>query len=249
MQNITLNLKSDTLLIIPCSGKKQGEGMTLDNYDDVLKEFVAPEIYYSIISVRKNLLETIKQKQKYVSNKCSKNKNIKYGADFGLHDLSGKYLPAIDRYTGKLYSEVPNFSELIKNGLDSPDKPRIIILSALYGPLHPLSMIQDYNLKMSDSPAYQTWKKYFPTFIKQYIQQNNINKIHLYFGSSTSYFKVAHKAINPMLKKGLINQAIQFEVEDGNSYHTPINHGLLVFAHYQNENVSGFTKNIKGNLL
>jgi len=246
---MTLNFKSDTLFIIPCSGKKQRFGVTLDNYKDVLREFVSPEIYNSIISARKELLSTIKQNQKYISNKYSKNKNIKLGPDFGLQDLSSKYLPAIDRYTGRLYAVKQNFSELVKNSLDSPNKPRIIILSALYGPLHPLSMIQDYNLKMSDSPAFNIWKEYFPNFLRDYISRNQISRIHLYLGSTTNYLKVVKNAILPLLKKGFINQAIQFGIKDGGFFHTPINHGLLVFSHFQNVAVYGFTKDIEENVL
>jgi len=79
-----------------------------------------------------------------------------------------QYLPAIDRYNGYLYTAKENFSDIIKNGLDNPDKPRIIILSALYGPLHPVSIIQDYELKMSDKYACKTWKEHFPDFLSDY---------------------------------------------------------------------------------
>jgi len=241
-----MNLRRNTLFIIPCSGKKNSAGKTSDKYDDPLRKLLSPEIYRKILSTRKFILKNI---QKYNSNKQSKNKNIKFGPDFGSQELSGKYLPAIDRYNGSLYTAKENFSDIIKNGLDNPDKPRIIILSALYGPLHPLSMIQEYNLQMSDKYAYKTWKELFPNFLSNYTQHNNIKRIHLYLGSSTSYYKIVNKAIQPLLKKGLINQAVQFEIEEGNSYHTPANHGHLVIAHFQNKNVSRLTRKIKRNVL
>jgi len=244
-----LNLKSDTLFIIPCCKTKQSGGISLYKYNDELKESVSLEVYQKIISARKELLKTIKQNQKYISNDYSKNKNIEFGPDFGMRDSSGKYLPTIDRYIGKLYSAEPNFSDIIKRGISNPDKPKIIILSALYGPLDPLSIIQDYNLKMGDSPAFKIWKEYFPNFLRDYISRNQIIRIHLYLGSTTNYLKVAKNAILPLLKKGLINQAIQFEVEKGNSFHTPKNHGRLVLAHFQNKNVSGLTRNIRENIL
>jgi len=243
---MTLKLRSNTLFIIPCSGKKNSTKKTSGKYDDPLRKFVSPEIYRNILPSREYILRKI---QKYSSNKQSKNKNIKLGPDFGSNDLSGKYLPAIDRYNGFLYTAKENLSDIIKNDIDNPDKPRIIILSALYGPLHPLSMIQDYELKMSDKYACKTWKEHFPDFLSDYTQHNNIKRIHLYLGSSTAYYKIAKKAIQPLKKEGLLNQAVQFEVEDGNSYHTPANHGHLVTAHLQNKSVSGLTKNITINYL
>jgi len=80
-------------------------------------------------------------------------------------------------------------------------------------------------------------------------QHNNIKRIHLYLGSSTDYYKIAKKAIQPLLKKGSINQAVQFEVEKGNSYHTPANHGNILIAHFQNKNVSRLTRKITVNYL
>jgi hypothetical protein len=90
-------------------------------------------------------------------------------------------------------------------------------------------MIQDYNLKMQDQLAYQTWKEHFPPFLEEYVQVNNINSIHLYLGDR--YLEVAKEAIIPLLNKKLINRAIQFKVANGNSNDTPKNHGLLVSAH------------------
>jgi len=246
---MTLNSKSDTLFIIPCCKAKEIGGIRLAKYNDELREFVSLEIYNSILSARKELLSIIKQNKKYISNDYSKNNNIIFGPDFGLKELSSKYLPAIDRYKGYLYSAEPNFKNILKKGLNDPNKPRIIILSALYGPLHPLSMIQDYNLKMSDSPAFKIWKEYFPNFLKDYISRNQISGIHLYLGSKTNYLKVAKNAILPLLKKGLINQAIHFGIKKGSSSNTPIKHGQLAFVHYQNESISGLIENIEENVL
>jgi cytoplasmic iron level regulating protein YaaA (DUF328/UPF0246 family) len=234
-----LSIRSETLLIIPCCAKKETGGRSLDKYNDILSKSVDSKIYNSIISVRAELLNTLRK-----SYKCM---NIQHGPDLGLHDFSSEYLPAIDRYKGTLYSAVPKFSTIIKNSLNSSNNPKILILSALYGPLHPLSMIQDYNLEMSGS-AYQIWKIYFPIFLKEYVQKNKINNLNLYLGNSTYYFKVAKKAILP-LKEKLINRAVQFEVENGSSYHTPHNHGLLVGEYLQNVSNSEFTRKIIENVL
>jgi len=172
-----------------------------------------------------------------------KNTRIKKGPDFGAEDLSGQYLPAIARYKGHLYSAVTDFSRIVTECLNSPNCPGMLILSALYGPLHPLDMIQDYNLKMSDRPAYRTWKERFPPFLKEYVQRNEINNILLYLGSSTAYFKVVKRAVTPLLETGVLDQVVQFEVERGNPYHTPHNHGLLIASHLRFAHL-GFTRKI-----
>lgn len=240
-------MKNDTLFLMPCCKAKESGGIILDKYDDMLKRYVSPGVYGKIISVRRELLRNIKQKKDDNSEKTSKNKKIKCGPDFGSTDLSGTYLPAIDRYQGYLYKAEKDFAEIIKKGIFTLDKPRIIILSALYGPLHPLSMIQDYELKMSDSK--KTWKAHFPIFLKNYVELNKISNIYLYFGRSTRYFDVAAKAVKPLLEKGIINQAIQFEIEKGSSRATPENHGRLILTHFQNKNGSELTREIKASYL
>lgn len=240
-------LKNDTLFLMPCCKAKESGGIVLDKYDDMLKRYVSPAVYNKIISVRRALLSNIKQKKDDNSEETSKNRKIKYGPDFGSTNLSGTYLPAIDRYIGYLYKAEKNFAEIIKKGMFKPDKPRIIILSALYGPLHPLSMIQYYDLKMSDSK--KIWKAHFPIFLKNYVELNKIKNIHLYFGRSTCYFDVVAKAVRPLLEKGIINQAIQFEIEEGSSRVTPENHGRLLLAHFQSKNDPALTRRIRSNYL
>jgi len=247
---LKLEVSGSTLFIIPCCKTKKHGGQTLCSFYDPLGESVCSTTYGSITSARAELLNTVRKNSKYMSGEeYSINEDIRDGPDFGLHGLSGKYLSAICRYKGKLYKAVTNFSEIIKANLTTANKPKILILSALYGPLHPLSMIQDYNLKMSDSQAYQTWTKYFALFLKDYAQKNKISSIHLYLGSTTHYFKVAERAIIPLLEGKLINQAIQFEVKNGDSCHTPTNHGLLVSAHLGIVSNPKFTRAIIANVL
>jgi cytoplasmic iron level regulating protein YaaA (DUF328/UPF0246 family) len=231
---LKLDISGNTLFIIPCCKTKEQGGQTLCSLCSFVDPLSSSTSYKNVTSARAELLNTLRLREnskKYMSGEYSKNKDIRDGPDFGLDELSGRYLPAIDRYQGKLYSAVLNFSKRVKDNLRTPNKPKMLILSALYGPLHPCSMIQDYNLKMSDSPAHQTWEEHFPPFLEEYVQMNKINSVQLYLGSKTCYFKVAKEAITPLLEKKLINQAIQFEVEQGNSNDTPHNHGLLVSAH------------------
>ena len=243
------HIDSDTLPIIPCCADKAPGGYETDHYNDLLSQTVSSKCYNDVISARAELLSRLKSKPKYLSNEYSKNKEILRGPDFGGPGISCSYLSAVDRYTGNLYSADPDFSVAIKEALDTRDKPKILVLSALYGPLHPLSLIQDYNLKMSDSLAYQTWKNVFAPFLEEYVNRNNIRSIYLYLGSSTAYFKVAKKAIDPLLKKGLLIRAVQYEVENGNAYHTPHNHGLRILSDLRYRTNMVYTRTVADNQL
>ena len=141
--------------------------------------------------------------------------------DYG-QSASGLYLPAVQRYKGTLYSNAPALSS--RSDRDS----QILILSAPYGPLHPLSRIQDYNLQMSDKPAYGTWKKRLPSFLRNYALLNGIREVHLFFGSSTYYLKAAQATVEPLLKEKLIKKAIQYHVVGGSTRLTPQTHGELL---------------------
>ena len=121
----------------------------------------------------------------------------------------------------------------------------VLILSALYGPLHPKSSIQNYNLKMSDSPAYKTWKKRFAPFLRCYVLSNGIREIYFFLGKSTHYLKVAEPAAKSLLEENLIDKAIQYCVVKGNSRKTPTTHGKLLEKHLKEGQTDELPENIK----
>jgi len=189
-----------TLLIIPCCKSKCSGGNDLPpEYVDPLTSTVSSSAWSSIITARTC------QEQYLTDN---------------LH-----FLPAIDRYTGSLYRPIPEFSSLTLERTNTISTPKLLILSALYGPLHPESLINDYDLKMPSTKK-SVWMKNFPEFLSDYVATQNVSSIRVYFGQSTGYFKVANNAIKPILQSGGIENAIQYQVEDGGSYLTPYNHGL-----------------------
>lgn len=190
---------------------------------DPLAELVAPELYLAMLAGRRAVLHAIRSNPKFTSEKYLKNAALTDGADFGGQNASGSYMPALARYTGSLYS-VPGLKSAIERTTATKDGPKIMILSALYGPLHPLSPIQNYNLKMQDSPA-QAWSKQLPAFLADYVQRNGIRKIGLYLGSSTAYLKVATKAVAEIRSLGLKLEAIQFHIIEGSTRTTPLKHG------------------------
>jgi cytoplasmic iron level regulating protein YaaA (DUF328/UPF0246 family) len=152
-------------------------------------------------------------------------------------------MPAIDRYIGKLYSANSNLSNCIKEQTNGKYQPKLIILSALYGPLHPETMINDYELKMLNTKNTQ-WYIKFPSFLKDYVSRNNIKEIRIYCGKSTGYYNVLSNAIKPLLKIKLLSNAIIYNVIKGDTYHTPHNHGLQLSMDLCDNENADFTRKI-----
>ncbi len=218
----------ETLLLIPCCADKVTGGRYLNKYYDELSKSVGQGCYDEMLSTRHEVLVNLLNNSMLRVGKGQKNNGLRQGVDFGGTDDSGKYLPAINRYCGTLYS-VPGFKCALKKTIESADGPNILILSALYGPLHPLTEIQDYNLQMSDIPAH-FWKVSFKKFLEDYIIKNKIKKIYLYLGASTKYLQIAKPAVTEFLNRGLINLGIQYHVINGSTYHTPHKHGLQMVS-------------------
>ena len=131
------------LFLIPCCASKKHNGHSRSAVPEPLSRLVSEAIYSGILETRREVLSGICQDKRYLSGKYEKNRRLEPGPDFGGQSASGLYLPAVQRYKGTLYSNVPALSS--RSNRDG----QILILSALYGPLHPLSRIQDYNLQMS----------------------------------------------------------------------------------------------------
>ena len=226
------------LLIIPCCARKRPGGEKVGVHAVQLEDVVSSEVYADVLSGRADVLSAVRSKPRYLSGKHSKNASIQDGPEFGGDRLNGQYMPAIERYIGSLYSGTLEFAEAIRNNEHDNSKISVLILSALYGPLHPLDMIQDYNLQMSDSPAYQVWKHQFPLFIEEYVERKQIGDVHLYVGSSTRYYRVAEMAIARLKRRDLIKSAVQYDVIGGSSYITPHTHGRLMYSHLVGESDS-----------
>jgi len=241
-------LGRNTLIIFPCCAEKQSGGARWDNsHHDAVSSIVSETTFRRVVEARRQVLELLRADERFVSHKYRKNTHIKLGPDFGLTDSAGLYLRAIERYNGHLYSATPHFSRLLGEHLTGSNPPKVLILSALYGPLHPFDLIQDYNLKMSDSPAFRTWKSHFPRFMQEYVSETGIREVFLYFGSSTAYLKVARIALEPL--RSILDRAVRFDVIDGIAYHTPHNHGLLITEHLGLARAARYTRRIVPKLL
>jgi hypothetical protein len=217
-------LGPETLCIIPCCAAKKRGGQTIEVHADPLAQSVSGKCYEELLAARSSVLLSLKTDSRFLMDKDHKNNSIQEGRDVGGKNLLGLYAPAIERYDGTMYS-VDGFKSSVERAISCKYGPRIMILSALYGPLHPRSQIQDYNLKMSDAPA-RAWSNAFPPFLEEFARRNGLAKILLYVGTSTAYFKIAKKAVAALKEKGLISQAVQYHVENGNTRTTPLQHGL-----------------------
>lgn len=214
---------ADWLLIIPCCARKATGRALIGGGDDPLAKMVTPKQYSEMIAARRFVVQSIQANPKFTSEKYFKNTELKDGVDFGGQDVTGSYMPALERYIGSLYS-VPGLKSAIERVATTIDGPQIMILSALYGPLHPQSPIQNYNLKMGDAPS-RVWKKEFPAFLANFVLRNRVRKIGLYLGSTTDYLKVARKAVIEVRKSVPYLKVVQYHIIDGNSRATPFKHG------------------------
>lgn len=217
-----------TLVIIPCCAVKSAGGRLDGAMPDPLKDLVSASAYSQALETRAEVLGAVRRTLKFTSDKYAKNAALTDGADFGVPTGVALTVPALDRYQGFLY-RANGLKEEIRKAVSSDDRARILILSALYGPLHPLSPIQDYNLMMSDTPA-KSWSTAFPQFLSDYAERNGIRRIALYVGSETEYFKIARKAATQLLASGQIETTVQYHVVDGGSRETPTRHGQLLAA-------------------
>lgn len=236
---------SETLLLFPCCAEKKTGGNTWHSDNARIAEYLSTDAYKGLLKARKELLYECCNNDRYSTGKCEKNKAITIGPDFGGADQTGKYLPALQRYAGSLYKADQNWRSAVTEALADENSPRLLIVSALYGLLHPQELIQDYNLQMSDSPAKRIWSRSMPGLLADYVYRHDIKRLVMYFGSSTAYLKVAAQAAKPLLLEGKLQEVLQYDVENGNAYHTPHNHGLILLRDLIGQEVSGFTRSIK----
>ena len=88
------------------------------------------------------------------------NRDLRRGADFN-GTARAKYLPAIDRYTGRFYGGKGNDGRIydLKTSLNGSSH-HLLIISGLYGLLRPQEQIQLYESPLEDLPEIQAiWKE------------------------------------------------------------------------------------------
>jgi hypothetical protein len=222
---VPMNMQIDrnTLILIPCCAAKESKGRAIGSPTDPLVDMVSPQAYMQVLAARRTAYATLIGDSSLNEGTFAKNRLLQYAVDIGGQANSAKYLAAADRYIGTLYS-VPGVRSAIRSLVGQTDAPSLLILSALYGPLHPLSPIQDYNLRMDQAPA-RIWRTAFPAFLEHYVRAHAIRRVVLLVGTSTNYFRVASAATLPLLQQGLLEDVVQYHVIDGSTRITPREHG------------------------
>lgn len=218
-------LDASTLIVIPCCAAKASGGASVALQDPLVAS-LSETAYAQLCQARRGVLSGIRNSPDLLTDTFSKNRVLVEGPDFAGYANSGRYLPALERYTGKLYA-VPGLHAKLYASLSDGNAPRVLILSALYGPLHPLSPIQDYNLRMDQAPA-RVWQKAYLPLLEHYVSTQGIRSIVLLVGSMTAYYRVASQAVSDLLRRGRITAASQYHVVDGNTSATPIEHGRIL---------------------
>ena len=217
----------DALLLIPCcKSKSSGGGIYRGHCEDPLVKHVPIRAIEDVWKARAEVgSQLVKASQSKAANNPAE-ENLCFGPDFGSSGQDGHYLPAITRYKGTLY-RVPGFARAVEKGANVAGKPKLLILSALYGPVHPFRPIQNYELQISAPFARKVWRKSFAVFLQEFIKANGIRYVHLFFRTTTEYFTVGRMAVAPMLKNGALTSATQYRVVAGSTVRTPKNHGML----------------------
>ena len=218
---------ASTLIVIPCCAAKASGGTSTATHDPLATR-LSDTIYAQLCQGRRAVLTQIQSNPDLLTDAFSKNRALLDGSDFGGHGNSGRYRPALERYTGKLYS-VPGLREKLYASLTDLSAPHVLILSALYGPLHPLSPIQDYNLRMDQAPA-RIWQTAYLPLLDHYVSTHGIRSVILLVGSMTAYYRVASQATADLLRRHCITAGSQYHILDGNTHATPIEHGRLLLG-------------------
>lgn len=98
------------------------------------------------------------------------NRQLQNGPDFGGRQ-AGQYLPACQRYIGRLYRE-------LNSNAWQERRHRVLILSGLYGLLTPEEPIQCYSLHADDSQLIaQIWQGELTKVLMEYIQKYNLGTV------------------------------------------------------------------------
>lgn len=235
---------ADTLLILPCCAKKAEGGLPHQGGVDPLRADVSALAYSEILLKRAAVLKALQSYGEGTDGYDPKNRLIATGPDLGGESGGGLYSSAMARYTGKLYS-VEGLKPAAAGIISLPNAPRIMILSALYGPLHPLSLIQDYNLEMKNACAKGEWLQAFPPFLENYVRQNQIKQVVLYLGSGSAYFPIVKRAVKYVRAKGLALRCVQYHVKDGGTAITPPEHGRRFLDDLDSRESEGFSRATK----
>lgn len=173
------NPKSGILLLaLDCFRKKQGGSHEYDFSSSVYSEL--PDYSGIIQDTRGQIFSRLKRHKirwEGANPELPINEFVSYGKDFGGEDISARYLPAIERYTGDFYAGLGN------NGKEKllRSNHHFLIVSACYGILKPKEPIQYYACQFGNrNEAYFEWVNKgdkITEMLSRYIKKHKIKRI------------------------------------------------------------------------
>ncbi|MGY4424488.1 pimeloyl-ACP methyl ester carboxylesterase [Bradyrhizobium sp. JR6.1] len=145
----------DRLILIACShGKKDGGGA----YSGQPLRWVPEATLRQDYLAKRNYIYSVLKDGKLVDNferggnrsHQPANARLVHGLDLGgVATTAGEYLPACERYSGRLYGRIS------KDGWESyfrnTPQVKVLIMSGLYGLIEPDEFIQNYDVHLSDT--------------------------------------------------------------------------------------------------
>lgn len=179
LSEIPYSPKSGILILsLDCFRKKQGGNPEYDFSSSIYSEL--PDYSNVIQCIRGQIFSRLKKhtiRWDDANPELSINEFVSYGKDFGGKDISARYLPAIERYTGDFYEGLGN------SGKDKllRSNHHFLIVSACYGILKPKEPIQYYACQFGNrNEAYFEWVvkgNKITEILSQYIKKYNIKRI------------------------------------------------------------------------
>ncbi|WP_305824345.1 hypothetical protein [Massilia brevitalea] len=94
---------ASTLIVVPCCCAKASGGTNVA-MQGPLATSLSDTAYTQLRGARRSVLAGIQSEPALLTDAFTKNRTLANGPDFGDHANSGRYLHALERYTGNLYA-------------------------------------------------------------------------------------------------------------------------------------------------
>ena len=169
------NVHTSILFIAACSLTKREGGRSCYEEEAAMASHVGFELGSRLLKRREEVRGLIKNNQDLAWQgvrlaNLEFNRDLTKGLDFGGH-RSSSYLPAIDRYRGRFWQAL---GEGGRQALCGPGH-NMLIVSGLYGLLHPMEGTQLYSCPLSAEVA-ETWDRdsLLTDILSAYIERHGI---------------------------------------------------------------------------
>jgi len=145
---------ADRLILVACSHTKSPGG---EAYSGSPLDWIPEPALRQDLLARRNFIFWLLQDGKLEDNierggnrlHQPANANLVHGRDLGGSSTSGQYLPAFQRYAGRLYNQIS--SDAWQSYLAKQDSVKVLVMSGLYGLIEPTEAIQNYDIHLTDS--------------------------------------------------------------------------------------------------